>query len=230
MSELRQIFLERFVIELIGNTHIIVPPIIVPEHIEKSIQILDNTIPIPSQRVEIVPTTKELNQERMHKSIMPIPIQRVKTIPRYVPQPRRITNRANIRSMPIQQIPRMNFKPGMPQPGVNLIGLGLGKFDFLLSDPSVISIECPGPNKPILVNKNGLVQTSSIMLNKEEIDNIVKEISEKTRIPLLQGVFKAAFGQFILTAIISEFVGTRFLIQKKKQIESPNPYNLSPHR
>lgn len=226
MSELRQLFLEGFVIELIKNAHIIVPKIIVPEHIEKSIQIPSNPASILSQRVEIVPTTKEINQERMYKSIMPKPIQRVKTIPRYIPQPRRILNRPNIRSMPIQQMPRMNFKPGAPQLGVNLIGLGLGKFDFLLSDPGVISIECPGPDKPILVNKNGIVQISNIRLKKEDIDNIIKEISEKTRIPLLQGVFKAAFGQFILTAIISEFVGTRFLIQKKRQVEPPSPFRV----
>ena len=92
--------------------------------------------------------------------------------------------------------------------------LGLGKITPIILDPAVSSIECPGPNKPILVNKSGAIQTTNTILNSEEISNIMKEISLKTKIPLISGVFKAALGNVIVTALISEFVGTRFIIQK----------------
>jgi len=94
--------------------------------------------------------------------------------------------------------------------------LGLEKLAFLLLDPSVLSVECPGPGKQILVNRANVTQLTNIFLTKEEIDTIIRILSEKTRIPLIIGVFKVAFGNFIITAVISEFVGTRFIIQKRQ--------------
>ncbi len=85
----------------------------------------------------------------------------------------------------------------------------------LLLDPSVQSIECKGEGQRILVLRGPSVQISNITLSKEEINSLMKEISEKTRIPLIQGLFKAAFENFIITAVISDFVGTRFIIEKK---------------
>jgi len=94
--------------------------------------------------------------------------------------------------------------------------LGLEKLAFLLLDPSVLSVECPGQGKQILVNRANVTQLTNIFLIKEEIDTIIRILSEKTRIPLIIGVFKVAFGNFIITAVISEFVGTRFIIQKRQ--------------
>ncbi len=96
---------------------------------------------------------------------------------------------------------------------------GLAKLDNLLEDPSVRNIECPGPNKPVLIYKSGTIQPTNILFTADEIDKIMKEISDKTRIPLTTGVFKAALHRFIVTAVLSEFVGTRFIIQKKAQVE-----------
>ncbi len=92
--------------------------------------------------------------------------------------------------------------------------ISLGKVSSILLDPKVISVECPGPEKPLLVNRSGIVQATGIMLNSEEISSFIKDISQKTKIPIISGVFKAAIGSIIVTALISEFVGTRFIIQK----------------
>lgn len=91
----------------------------------------------------------------------------------------------------------------------------LAKINSLITDPAVQTIECPGPEKPFLVFRSGVIQTTNLTLTKEEITNIMHEISEKTRIPLIAGVFKAAIDNIIITAVMSEFVGTRFIIQKK---------------
>ncbi len=91
----------------------------------------------------------------------------------------------------------------------------LAKINQFLADPRVQQIECNGPEKEILLKIAGNTQTTRIKLTKEEIDKIIKNFSEKTRIPLMKGVFKAAIGNTILTAVISDFVDTRFTIQKR---------------
>lgn len=103
-----------------------------------------------------------------------------------------------------------------PLPMTQQLGIeSLSKLNFLIADPSIFSIECPGPNKIILINRQGMVQATNIMLTKEEIDKIINEFSERTHIPLIQGTFKAVSGKLLITAVISEFVGTRFIIQKR---------------
>jgi len=98
---------------------------------------------------------------------------------------------------------------------------GLVKVNPILQDPSVSSVECPGPDKQLLINRRGVIETSAINLTKEEIQTILDEISYRTRIPLMQGAFKAAFDQYVLSAILSEFVGNRFVISRKQ-----DPYHF----
>ena len=80
-----------------------------------------------------------------------------------------------------------------------------------------MSIECQGPGKNLIINKGGMMQASHISLTEAEIDEIMNDFSSKTRIPLIKGVFKAALGNIIISAVISEFVGTRFHVEKMKR-------------
>lgn len=91
------------------------------------------------------------------------------------------------------------------------------KISHLLEDQYVKSIECKGPGKPIVVLKSGIIQVTNIILSKEEIDSIMKEFSNQTKIPLMEGLFKAVLNNLSITSVISEFVGTRFVIEKRKQ-------------
>ena len=91
----------------------------------------------------------------------------------------------------------------------------MGKINSLLNDPAVQMIECLGPEKQILVYKSGVIQNTNIVLSNEEINLLMKELSEKTKIPLISGVFKTALGNMVITAVISDFIGTRFMIQRK---------------
>lgn len=91
----------------------------------------------------------------------------------------------------------------------------LERIQRILADSSIRLLECPGPNKPLLVTQYGGVRSLPLMLTKEEIDGLVKSLSERTRIPLSTGIFTAAFDQYIINAILSEFLGTRFVIQRK---------------
>lgn len=109
--------------------------------------------------------------------------------------------------------------PASPQRPLSV--KSMEKLSPILYDQSVQTIECPGAGKQIIVTRNGLMQVSNISLTSDEISSILKEISEKTRIPIISGFFKAAFEDIIITAILSEFIGTKFIIQKRRPTRSP---------
>ena len=133
----------------------------------------------------------------------------------------------------LQIRPLMRLQSQMPQiikpkeQQIAILFAPFRKISPLLQDPGIISIECPGPEKNIVINKYGIIQTLPLTLTQEEINKIINDISERTRIPLIQGVFKAALESLIVTAVISEFVGTRFIIEKRRptpQAPYPAPY------
>jgi len=95
----------------------------------------------------------------------------------------------------------------------------LGKINVLITDPRVQGLECIGPNKKILVKKDGTTLVTKISLTKEEIKKLISSFSEKARVPLIGGTFKAALGNLIITAITSDFVGDRFIIQKRNPFQ-----------
>lgn len=109
-----------------------------------------------------------------------------------------------------------NKLPPLPNKEPPKDSIYLGKVTPILLDPSVFSVECPGPEKNLLVNRGGRIQTATTKLSKEEIDRIIDSFSEKTNIPISQGIFKTAFKDILITAVVSEFAGTRFIIEKRE--------------
>jgi hypothetical protein len=127
--------------------------------------------------------------------------QRVNPPPRQMPPPRAMA-------------PTREYTPSI----ASQRELVLSRILPILNDPTVFSIECSGPDKPVLVNRYGSIQASQITLSAEDIKSVLQEISNRTRIPLITGAFKAAFDNFICTAVVSDFISSRFIIQRK-----PNP-------
>lgn len=150
---------------------------------------------IPTPKPQITPTPqppqKQLSQ--------PTPAQQ-KQIPK-TPTPTQPT--------PLPTAPPTST-PSTPAPAE----AGLRKINAFLSDRTVMRIECQGPNKNLLVSKYGQISLAKISLQQEEIDEIISYFSEKARIPIIEGVFKASVGNLIISAVISEFVGSRFIIDK----------------
>lgn len=104
------------------------------------------------------------------------------------------------------------------------------KLYAFINDPTIIAIECPGAGIPLNINRRGVIQKTPIILSEEEVKDLMKDLSQKTRIPLLSGIFKVAYQNLIITAFISEFVGTRFLIQKKAAFPPALPYQPLPYK
>lgn len=92
--------------------------------------------------------------------------------------------------------------------------IDLGRLNAFVQDPLVKVIECNGPDENIIVHGSMGTKPTNIILKKEEIDEIIKRFAEAAKIPQDEGVFKAVFGKLILSAIISETVGSKFVIRK----------------
>ena len=90
----------------------------------------------------------------------------------------------------------------------------LEKLTPLVNDPSVQAIESPGSDQPLIIHRSGRKQKTRISLSEEEMNKLIDTFSAKTGIPLTQGVFKATLGKLTLTAIRSNFVGTRLVLSK----------------
>ena len=131
-----------------------------------------------------------------------------------------------MRGRPINQLRPINWgKQGLPPPRPDFAAmrriqdsvsqLSLEKVRSLILNQSVSSLECPGPGKPLVITSKGVANVSNVMLGDEEISSLMKDISQRTRIPLIPGLFKAVLGSLLITAVVSDFVGTRFIIQKR---------------
>ena len=90
----------------------------------------------------------------------------------------------------------------------------LEKLDPLVKDPLVRAIECNGPNERVIVTGAMGRKSTKIILTKEEVSEIIKKFSDASKIPVHEGIFRAVFGGLILSAIVSEIIGSKFLIKK----------------
>jgi len=125
--------------------------------------------------------------------------------------------------IPVLRIPELRLPRSLQylKPTPTKLEVDLGKLNPLIKDPLVRSVECRGTEEPVVVQgKMGLKKTK-IILDKEEIDQVIKKFSEAAKIPLHEGVLKMAKGNLILSAIISEIVGSKFIIKKMAYSQNP---------
>lgn len=130
------------------------------------------------------------------------PIQLQKNPQKRFQMPQAMTSKSNIPS------------EYQPQPMPIPAGFDLGKINQLVFDPRVTIIECPGPGKLVSVRVYGKSNVTKITLSSEEITRVIETFSRQAKIPVISGLFKAAVGNTIITAVISDIVGSRFVITK----------------
>jgi len=118
-------------------------------------------------------------------------------------------------SLPIEPSNSKQSRP-IPIVPINLFQnpSNYGKLYMLIKDPFVAFIECPGPKEKLIVTKRGQKQQTNIILAKEEIQMLLNNVSARTKIPLLTGVFRVSWDNFIINAIISDSLEPRFLIKR----------------
>lgn len=199
--EYRILFLREFTKELILNSKI---PTLTP-----SIQEIEK----PKERI----TGKELMQiaaKRKPKSLIKPKVQQIQTQEEKLQPSTLITEPLNIQlpspipqpTQPQQQIPQ----PSSPETPEDV----WKKINLLIKDPRVSAVECPGPNKFLLVKIGGRIKLTKTTLTETGIKQVIETFSQKAKIPIIGGVFKAAADNLVITAVISDFVGSRFIISK----------------
>jgi len=99
-----------------------------------------------------------------------------------------------------------------PIPSGN-IGVELFKIDSLIKDPAVKIIE-GNPDENVIVSGTMGTKPTGIFLNKEDINRIVNQFSENSKIPVNEGIYRIVLGNLIFSAIISDVIGSRFVIKK----------------
>ena len=108
---------------------------------------------------------------------------------------------------------------GASTEGVNNFN-SLKKIDGLIKDKNIQMIECPGPGKNVLVKTRNKINLTKIILSEDDIKGIANYFSEEARIPMMSGILKAAVGDLIISAVISQYIGSRFIIIKR------SPYSI----
>lgn len=116
----------------------------------------------------------------------------------------------------VLRIPEPRLPPGLQylKPTPTRIDIDLGKINPLIKDFAVKIIECNGPEQNIIVKGAMGSKPTSIILSREEIEDIINKFSTTAKIPLQEGVSRIVAGNLILSAIVSDVVGSRFIIQK----------------
>jgi hypothetical protein len=177
------------------------------------------------QREETPPKIKETNQDPFFLSLIH-KMPRPKFEQELMPSTKQVFN-VELPQRPQQQ--RISRKPYRPlfipenplppdlrylQPYPTNIPVNLGKLEPLAQDPNVKIIECNGPDEPVTVKGNMTTNQTIISLSKEEIDLLLQNFFAQAKIPYHDGVHKVVLGQYILSAIVSEVIGSKFIIRK----------------
>lgn len=107
------------------------------------------------------------------------------------------------------------------QPPLQEGEMDLGKIRFLIRDPLVTYIECPGTEKNLIIRRTGLTTRTQITLTEEEILAIIKNFSETAKIPLIEGMLNARVANLEMSAVVSD-ISTNSFILKKNPIPDMN--------
>ena len=130
---------------------------------------------------------------------------------------RKISMQRPIQTAPILKIPETRLPPQFAylRPyATNEIDLDLGGLNPFLADSAVNVIESNGPGKAVIVKGGMGTKPTNVILSEQEINQIIQIFSKKSKIPAGEGAVKIVLGRYILSAIISEEAGSRFIIQK----------------
>jgi len=181
---------------------------------------------IPAKQIQTPKPIQIATPKPVRQIQTPKPIQVMRQmqppVAKTTPKPLALAAPAPIRIMQPPRLPPLQKAQFAKIPAQTQTIDSFRRISFLIKNPAIQSIECFGAGKPLSIRKFGLNQTINLSLTADEINNIIKELSEKTKIPIVTGVFKVAFQNLLITAVISEFVGTRFIIQKREALAPQN--------
>ncbi len=113
-------------------------------------------------------------------------------------------------------------EPKIPLPNSTLVSrestispnIDLNKLNPLIADKTISVIQCDGANLPIKITKQKIIQRTRITLNEDEIKAVIKKFADRANQIMTEPIFKTQIGNLSITAIISTFAGSKFVISK----------------
>ena len=175
------------------------------------------------------PETYELKKENLKDDIFypGRPIKRFRQIPNRKP--------ANFGVKRVLKIPKVVLpsylryvKPSPTPESEDKPALDLGKLNPFMKDPNVSTVETEGENEIVYVTGTMGRKPTETKLSKIEINEVINRFSKMAKIPKQNGLFKVVVGNLILTAMISEAVSPKFIIEKMKAPPgAPSPYGIN---
>lgn len=164
------------------------------EEIKEKIREQEKII-IKEQKTEITRTEKKEMEKELEFNLNPPTPAIIKPRVLRIPEPR----------LPLQ----FQYLKPTPHP----IEINLGKLNPFLNDPVVRRIESNGPGERVVVMVP-IPKFTEIILDKSEIDDIIKTFEAKSKIPAIEGIYNVAVGKYLFSAIISNVIGSKFSISK----------------
>jgi len=171
------------------------------------------------EREEFIPSKniRDIVKEKIKKDIKKVTQLEKEGLPLELatlsrpPRIRRIRQRPRVLRIPEHTLPQtvQHIRPTPTKRNIDI-----GKLNPLIKDPLVKIIECNGPNQKIVVSGTMGRKNTNTTLSKEEIDGVIEKFSKETKIPIDEGIFKAAIGRLVISAIVSEIAGSKFIIKK----------------
>ena len=130
-----------------------------------------------------------------------------------MPRPMPLQEKMKVMAYPAQILPQ---KPQIQPISFNIPAgkIGFDKILPILNDASVVKIEYRAENQPLFVTRLGQTFPTKITMTEQEAMDILQEFSKQARIPLIKGVFRVYTKNFMVFAVISDFIKPRFIIQK----------------
>jgi len=89
-----------------------------------------------------------------------------------------------------------------------------GKLNPLIQDPNILDIECAGSGENIIVTGTMGKKPTNIFLTREEINEIIQDISMASKIPAEPGLYRVIVKNIVFSGVISKIASSRFIIQK----------------
>lgn len=221
-EDFKKIFLLKFTSELIK--HSLKGELL---NLQKLIESEEEKIPVPKK--EFVIQEKANKQPVREQPLKETPIknqpekidapfqksemtfEKVFSKPKIIPKPIKKSPVMSSLFIPEPKLPpHLEYLKPVPSAGIDI---DLFKLNPLIKDPAVRVIEGNVDEKVIVRGTMGTKPTDTI-LSKEDIDRIINKFSEASKIPTTEGIYRVIVGNLILSAIISEVVGSRFIIRK----------------
>lgn len=211
----KKLFLRAFIRQLIKSSN---PQIFF--ELDQKLKDLEKEQRIELEKIKTVHKVKEYfkeQKESLKKSSQSIkePLPETKK----QPTPSNQTPPKIQRGIPkVLRVPEPRLPPQFAylRPKPTDLKIDLGKLNVFMRDPKVMEIECEGPNIPIKVKVPNTMPTE-ILLTDSEIKQVVQTISKEAKIPAAEGFFRAVVDNFTFSAIISEEMGSKFVIKKISQ-------------